>query len=268
MKCAFLICVYGKDDVCHLDEALASVITFSQTKHYEINIYLHVDGKVSQQHLDVINKINPYKIIHSKNNVGLAIGLNKLIEQLEDEEYIFRMDADDICCEDRIALQVQYLEENNDVDLLGGSIEEFVGSQENIVAYRNYPSLASAYYLPKGSPFAHVTICFRKRFFEKFGCYPINYPLNEDIALWGKALLMGAVGHNIPDTLVKVRMDSAYSRRTFKKASSELRVYLKICKDLKVLPIYPIARFIFRLLPISIVESVYRSDVRNSFLKS
>ncbi|OEJ06917.1 hypothetical protein BHE89_19005 [Shigella sp. FC1967] len=36
----------------------------------------------------------------------------------------------------------------------------------------------------KASPFAHVTICFRRTSLAKIGFYPVDYPLNEDIALW------------------------------------------------------------------------------------
>ncbi len=48
------------------------------------------------------NKDIFYKIIKNKYNMGLAKTLNKLIEVLEDEEYIFRIDADDICRSDRV----------------------------------------------------------------------------------------------------------------------------------------------------------------------
>ncbi|AUV87428.1 hypothetical protein C1N50_15290 [Vibrio campbellii] len=268
MKCAFLICIYRNDNVEHLKEALFSVRSAAEKAGNEARIYIHVDGEVSQEHLVVVDSCNPYKVVKSEKNVGLAIGLNKLIANLEGEDYIFRMDADDICCRDRISLQLDYMEDNPEVDLVGGAIDEFVGDIANVVAHRDYPDVALASYLPKGSPFAHVTVCFRGGFFDKFGCYPTDYPLNEDIALWGEALINGAVGHNIPSTLVQVRMDGAYSRRTLKKAKSELKVYLRICNKLKVFPFIPLARFGFRLMPVSLVGVFYRSSLRNKFLKS
>lgn len=268
MKCAFLICVYRNDDVEHLKEALLSVRSAAEKVGNDVRIYIHIDGEVSQDHLAVVEGCNPYKVVKSASNVGLAVGLNKLIGSLEGENYIFRMDADDICCLERISLQLDYMEANPEVDLVGGAIDEFVGDTVNVVAHRDYPNVAHANYLPKGSPFAHVTICFRGDFFDRFGCYPTDYPLNEDIALWGEALLKGAVGHNIPSTLVQVRMDGAYNRRTLKKAKSELKVYLRICKQLKVFPFIPLARFGFRLMPVSLVSVLYRSPLRNKLLKS
>lgn len=268
MKCAFLICIYRNDDVGHLKEALLSVRSAAVNAGIDTRIYIHIDGEVSQEHLAVVEGCNPYKVVKSDSNVGLAVGLNKLISTLDEEDYVFRMDADDICCLDRIIQQLDYMEANPEVDLLGGAIDEFVGNTSNIVAHRDYPIVARAEYLPKGSPFAHVTICFRGDFFRKFGSYPIEYPLNEDIALWGEALLNGAVGHNIPSTLVQVRMDGAYSRRTLKKAKSELKVYLRICNRLKALPLMPILRFVFRLMPISMVKFFYRSPLRNKLLSS
>lgn len=268
MKCAFLICIYKYDDVEHLKEALHSVKTAADITDYDVRIYIHIDGEVSHEHLAVVEGEEPYKIVKSDNNVGLAVGLNKLIESLEGEDYVFRMDADDICCFERISIQLDYMEANSEVDLIGGAIDEFVGDRSNIVAHRDYPEIAQANYLPKGSPFAHVTICFRGNFFDKFGCYPTEYPLNEDIALWGDSLIMGAVGHNVKSTLVKVRMDGAYNRRTLKKAKNELKVYLRICRKLSVFPFMPLARFVFRLMPISLVKVLYNSPLRNKFMKS
>ncbi len=268
MKCAFLICVYKNDDIGHIREALSSVNSAAEVAAIDTRIYIHIDGEVSHGHIAVIEDCQPYKVIKSVTNVGLAIGLNKLIASLEREEYVFRMDADDISCLERIVHQLEYMEANPEVDLLGGAINEFVGETSNIVAHREYPNVAHAQYLPKGSPFAHVTVCFRGDFFERFGSYPTEYPLNEDIALWGNVLIKGAVGHSIPLTLVQVRMDGAYSRRTFKKAISELKVYLGICRKLKVFPLIPLARFAFRLMPVSLVSFVYRSSLRNKFLSS
>lgn len=268
MKCAFLICIYNNDNVDHLKEALFSVCSAAENANSDARIYIHIDGEVSQKHLAVVESCKPYKVVKSDTNVGLAAGLNKLIGTLEGEDYIFRMDADDVCCSERISNQIGYMEANPEVDILGGAIDEFVGDIENIVAHRDYPAIAEASYLPKGSPFAHVTVCFRGDFFERFTCYPTEYPLNEDIALWGQALIKGAIGHNIAPSLVKVRMDGAYSRRTLVKAKSELKVYLNICRELKVFPLIALLRFAFRLMPVSFVSILYRTSLRNKFLRS
>ncbi|WP_128860710.1 glycosyltransferase, partial [Shigella sp. FC1967] len=117
-------------------------ITFNQKSIQQdrIKVYLHIDGHVSKNMMEFIESSGfIYKSIHSKNPVGLAKGLNKLISILEDEKYVFRMDADDLSLPNRLQYQIEYMENNPIIDISGGSIQEFIASSNNIVATRCYP---------------------------------------------------------------------------------------------------------------------------------
>jgi len=265
---AFLICVYKNDNFEWFKEMLASLNELEIPKSYEIRVYLHIDGVLPNTFTSVIDDFDTYKILQSEQAIGLANGLNKLIEVLADESYYFRMDSDDICHPRRVINQLEYMEQNPKIDFCGSSISEFTGVKENQVNIRTYPHNLEAItkQMIKGSPFAHVTICFRADFFKKFGLYPTEYPLNEDIALWYLALKNGAIAANLGDILVYVRMDSAYSRRTYRKAVSEFKVYRAIARWSGQSVFYPTLRFIFRLLPVSIVKSIYNSRARNLLL--
>jgi GT2 family glycosyltransferase len=235
----------------------------------DIRLYLHVDGQISLAKQEMIGKFKPYKVVYSSENVGLAKGLNKIIKVVENECYFFRMDTDDLIHPDRFIKQIDFMDRNPSIELSGAGIQEFEGNKDNIVSSRVYPSQRNEIlrYMIKGSPFAHVTVCFRAGFFDKYGLYPENYPLNEDIAFWFKAHKNGVVSSNIDDSVVLVRMDSAYGRRTFQKAWSELKVYLAIARWQKRLPAYPISRFLFRLLPKTLVKVMYESKLRKSVLE-
>ncbi|EPM6340769.1 TPA: glycosyltransferase [Vibrio parahaemolyticus] len=263
---AVLIAVYKNDNYEDFVNAIRSVkINQEPTSGFEIKIYLHVDGSIEDNMLDFVeNSGLIYKVIYSKKSVGLAKGLNKLILSLENERYVFRMDADDLSLPERFRTQIDYMERNPCIDLSGGSIQEFVGCTDNIVATRNYPLDHEGIYkvISRASPFAHVTMCFRGSSLSKIGLYPVEYPLNEDIALWFQALKNGAVGGNIDDVLVKVRMDGAYDRRSSLKAKNEFRVYWSIMKWKKSLSFYPFIRLIFRFLPVKLIKIVYNSFLR------
>lgn len=265
---AIISCTYNGDSPEFLDQMLLSVTTAILPDNIAFRIYMHIDGEISSEHEAVLNKYNIYKKIRSSSSVGLAYGLNKLISLLEDEVYIFRMDSDDISTNDRFIKQIHFMDKNPDIDISGGSIKEFIGNESNIVSFRSYPTTDLGNHLLKSSPLAHVTVCFRYNFFEKFGVYPVEYTLNEDIAYWFKSFKQGAIGANIQDTLVLVRMDGAYKRRSFKKATSELKVYLQISKWKKKFPFYPLIRFLFRLLPTSVTSRIYNSELRSSFLNN
>lgn len=265
---AVLTCVYEGEIDSFFEEMLQSLFSANRTENVEIRLYLHVDGAVSSKKHDLIKKYPPYKVVYSEHNVGLAVGLNKLINVREDECYFFRMDSDDLIVADRFIKQIEFMDNNQVLDMSGSAISEFLDIPSNIVAKRTYPKSEEDIkrHMLKGSPFAHVTVCFRADFFTKFGFYPTNANLNEDIAYWYKSHRLGAVSSNLDDVLVLVRMDSAYNRRTFKKSVSELRVYLKIACWQKKLPLFALARFIFRLLPSPIVKYIYNSQLRNIFL--
>lgn len=271
MNLAVLMCVYGGDDPSYFEAALNSIEASISNDNNHLRVYIHIDGDVSPVILSLINECPiMHRIVKSEDNIGLAAGLNKLIALLEDEEYIFRMDADDIVVKGRFSSQIEYMERELDVDFSGGGICEFEGdvSGVDLSSARFYPSKHSEIIdtIVKGSPFAHVTMCFRKGFFQRFGCYPTEYPLNEDIAYWFKAIRAGAIGANIQKTLVFVRMDMAYSRRSLRKAFPEFKVYCSIVQWARRGWMYPFIRLLFRILPSSIVKYLYRSRFRTIIL--
>lgn len=264
---AVIVCTYINDSPCFLDEMLTSLSNAKLPVNCNLRVYLHVDGKVTGKHEDIILKYSIYKRIDSPESIGLARGLNKLINEIENEDYIFRMDSDDIVINDRFIKQIEFMDSNCEIDISGGSIKEFIGKSDCTVFERCYPKENLDDYLLKASPFAHVTVCFRKGFFGRFGDYPTEYPLNEDVAYWFKIFKGGAKASNIDTPLVLVRMDSAYSRRTFKKSFSEFKVYFLISCWKGKMPIYPFIRFLFRLFPTSIVKLVYNSKIRSVILR-
>jgi hypothetical protein len=266
MNVGFLICLYGGDRSDYLEDMFNSILELNIPDGINIRIYLHIDGAISQELLNVVSMHQIYKVIESSENIGLAGGLNKLIKVLDGEKYLFRMDADDIVYKNRLVHQIQFMEENLLVDFSGGGITEFIGSPNNITCTRFYPSKEVHSVMSRSSPFAHVTVCFRHDFFEKFGLYPTNYPLNEDIAYWLQAIKIGAIGGNISDVLVNVRMDGAYGRRSIKKSLGEFKVFLKIAKWRRSGYIFPLLRFIFRLTPTPIVKFIYNSKLRTLLL--
>ncbi|WP_063669832.1 glycosyltransferase [Aliivibrio fischeri] len=261
-KIAIMCCVYKSDSASALSEALESVRTDSG--NLVINIYLHVDGPIGSELEEAVRSCNAYKIVRSETNIGLAAGLNKIISELEDEDYYFRMDADDISIYSRMNKQISFMECNEQVDLLGGGIIEFESTIENVVYERNYPETDALIkeMMFKASPIAHVTVCFRKDFFTKFGCYPTDYPFNEDIAFWTKLALLDCTFANLSEPLVYVRMDGAYDRRSTRKALPEFRVYWKYCLRKNKIPFYALFRLIFRYMPVGLVKLIYNSSIR------
>ena len=125
------------------------------------------------------------------------------------------MDADDISVPDRFEKQLSYIVEHPEVSVIGGQIEEFIGSTDNIVGKRVVPEDDHMVkrYLRRRCPFNHVTILLNSHMVKEAGNYQ-DWHYNEDYFLYCRMLLNGAVFHNLPDTLVYVRVgEEMYKRR-------------------------------------------------------
>ena len=271
-KVAVLISVYLKDSVSSFKEAVSSII--NQDLCYDINIYLGIDGEITDNLKSYIsnNKSLFHKIIKSDSNVGLACILNLLIETISDEKYVFRMDSDDFSYPNRFSTQTSFLDSNNDVDVCGSFINE-VYIDSNLCSKKEYPTSHENIknHIHKASPFAHPTVCFRASLFSCGLRYSNRYHLNEDIDLWFTLLLNDYRLSNVPYVLLDFYIPANfYKRRGFIKSYNEFLCYISGIYRLHGLTlrlIFPFFRLIFRLLPSSIVRTIYTSENRKSFLK-
>lgn len=109
-----------------LDECLASLYDQKNFSWQNSEIILMNDGSDDNPEKILIKwqKKLPLIIINHQENLGLIKSLNKALK-ITQGKYIARMDADDIACDDRLITQINYLEKNPEVDLLGGEILEF-----------------------------------------------------------------------------------------------------------------------------------------------
>ncbi len=126
------------NDCEFLEEAIRSIL--SQT-YKNLQLMIINDGSTEKQVARLIKSIDDSRIIYKElsKNEGLAFSLNYGIEQIlqmPDVKYIARMDADDISLPFRIESQVNYLEVNESVDILGGAAFVFGEKKEQkIVCY-------------------------------------------------------------------------------------------------------------------------------------
>lgn len=259
--------VYGKDDAQLFARALDSMI-MQDYERGPVRIYLCVDGPVSEALEDIIRRYTDhfYRVIRNEGNLGLARSLNRLIDVLEDEAFVFRMDADDFSHPHRVRRQVEFMERNSKIDILGGSISE-IDKSGKLLKILTYPDDQKDIYnlLPRRSPLAHVTVCFRRRAIDMFKYYPDKIT-NQDWALWFKCISLGIRISNIDDVLVDVTITNDFlKRRGAGRAFREFTITMTgIWKThgLTWKMIYPILRFCFRLLPRPLSKMAYKSSLR------
>jgi len=255
-KVCVLLSVYKNSKLEYVKECLESIYT--QT--LKTDIFLKIDGKVNKELEEFLdNEYKKNKIFYlskREENKGIAVSYNELITEALSRgyTYIARMDSDDIMVKDRIESQYKFMENNPNIDVVGGYIEEF-GEDFDYSKIVKYPLNHNDMFkwFAKRVPIANVTSFFRESFFKKAGLYPTSSPTNEDTLIWLNGFLNNCRFANIPKVLVKVRVskDFFYRRSGMKKAFSDFRDRIRVINYLGYSKIYYFYAFLLFLVSIS-----------------
>ena len=262
---AVIMSVYKNDKLKFLKESVQSILnqTFSQ-----FDYYIAFDGPVA---FDIDNYITSIvdsriRLFRLVKNEGLANTLNYLLKIIlinPDYKLIARMDADDISLPERFAKQLTFLSENPDIACVGCWYQEIDESGRHLADRKlpvDHDSLKKRYYTR--TPFAHSSVIYRRQLIEKSGFYPTDTVLMEDNVLWGRALKEGLRFANIPEYLLKFRIDKDfYKRRSgFRYGWKYIQTKSEMNKFLDV-PFYSypilVGKGVLKMLPESFLKSLY-----------
>lgn len=143
------------------------------------------------------------KLFRNETNRGLVFTLNRGLE-LCSGTYIARMDADDISLPHRLDVQVNYLEKNATVGIVGSAFFKMTGHylkcvkvpvmQHDIMTCLMFRNCIS-----------HPTIMIRNELIKKYKLYYPNVVWAEDYAFFVKCLPLFDIG-NIDKALLKYRL--------------------------------------------------------------
>ena len=275
MTISVLMSVYKSENGDYLDRSFQSVWD-DQTRKPE-QIVLVEDGPLTEELYAVIGKWKEMlgdKLVVCRNeqNLGLTKSLNKGIELIT-SDLIARSDSDDISAPQRFELQEKFFRENPEIDILGGSMQEFDDEHE-CLNVRHYPLTHedACRYIVKACPLAHPAVMMRRRLFDEGLCYDERYRMSQDIKLWYDAVLAGYRMANLPEIVLFFRQQGdVFRRRSRVKAWNEFKIYMNGIYRMHGLFTlayrYPIARYIFRNLPPSLVKKIYESGIRKKVLE-
>lgn len=151
---------------------------------------------------------------------GLGAVLNIGIQHCSCD-YIARMDTDDIAIPTRLEKEQKFLDNQQEIDVVGSNIAEFEKSPEQIIAYRNVPSDDDGCkkMLKRRDPINHMTAMYRRKSVLKAGNYSPEMRSCEDTHLWASFYAGGLKFANIEENLVYVHAGyKMYERRGGKRA--------------------------------------------------
>ena len=264
-----LMSVYYKDNKDWLIESIESIL--NQT--IKTNDFVIVkDGKLNDELNFVISEYckkysDIFNIIELSTNVGLGPALAIGIEKCKNE-FIARMDSDDISRKDRIEKELEIMQENN-LDMVGSNIAEFTDNINNIRAYRILPENNDEIikFAKKRNPFGHPSMLLRKSKILEAGNYRTYY-LCEDYDMWVRMFMVNAKAYNIQENLVYMRIsDDFYKRRGgIKYLESILKFKTEQFKNgfysLKDYAISSCASIVTCLIPNGMRELIYKNFLR------
>lgn len=198
--------VYNEEEVW-LRKSIESIL--NQTyKNIEFIIVLDNPNNIT-----IFNVIKYYlqkdnRIIFIKNNIniGLTKSLNKAIK-VSKGDYIARMDADDISVIDRLEKQLDYIKNNNGIELVASNIT-YINEDDKRLKSTNYKNLDSDEYrslILDYDPFPHPTWMFKVDILKRLSCYR-DFNSSEDYDFLCRAMFYGVKCNVMEDTLLLYRV--------------------------------------------------------------
>lgn len=221
MKATIAIPFYNNEQT--LEESIRSVInqTFTSWKLLLIN-----DGS-NDNSLEIAKKFlrdERIQLIDDGLNKGLIFRLNQAIN-LTETPYFVRMDSDDLMIVNRLEKQIEMLEEDGSLDLVGSSA--FIIDESNkIISFRNSSnSKSTAKDVINGGLFIHPTVTGRTEWFKN-NKYDVDYNRAEDLELWCREI-ESLKYYNIEEPLLFYRDPMNISIPKYKASSITVKKIIK-----------------------------------------
>ena len=185
----------------------------------------------------VLKKIKDKRIkkVFLKKNIGRTNCLNYGLKKCKGK-YVAILDSDDISKFNRVKLQLNFLEKNKKIFLVGSNYylinenKKIIKNVKNSLIFLNNPRS-----LLYKNLIAHSTVMYRKSMMKKIGNYPKSFKYAQDYAFYLKIFKKYKI-HIMNKNLVKIRAPhiEAETSRVFKTktiTSEELRLLLYSYKN-------------------------------------
>lgn len=128
-------------------------------------------------------------------------------------DYIAIVDSDDIQSVDRFAEQIAFLDANQDIGIVGTSLEK-INEKGETLGIRRYPvspeSIKKTMMLK--NTVAQPSVMIRRQVLAELGCYDERFIKAEDYEMWMRAVGKGIKIANMAEPLVKYRISNVEKR--------------------------------------------------------
>ncbi len=235
----------------NLEGLKASLLSISE--EFPVDVMIVDDGSTFKPKLNDIENYytsgNVFIEFLSENS-GISVAANKGIKKIEalGYEIIARLDCGDLCFSNRFKKQLNYLEDNPEVKILGGwaNVKNTQGELLHILKHpTSHQEIQKKMYL--NNMFVNPTVLFYTEVAQKVGYYNPEYSrAAQDYAFFFEAM-KSFKAENLPEVLIDyIVEDSSISTKNRKL---QVKNRLKIIKRHFYIGFYPIMG-ILRNLPL------------------
>lgn len=209
--------------------------------------YIVMDGASSDGTQELVRGHPQFKLINqfiSEPDFGIYDAMNKGIS-LASGDIIGLLNADDVYVDNTVLEQVAKVFEDQSVDACFADlvyVKKF--DLTKVIRYWKSREYTSGLF-EKGWMPAHPTFFARRKVYEKFGLFDLNFPRQADFELTLRYLAVHQVcTRYVPKVWVKMRLGGVSNGNLFKVISANMEAYRACKKNLLKISVAPI--FILR----------------------
>lgn len=182
---------------------------------------------------DLINSYNDSRIKLFKNYQNKGCTFNYHVgHNISSGQYVAHTDDDDISFPDRFEKQLEYLQENKDISLLGTFIETFGENARPSWVLFTEPEKID-FLMNFYNPFCHSSIIYDKRFADRnFINYNLRCKCSQDYDFYKQFILKNGKIANISETLVRYRMHKKRLTDVFETQQIQISVAENVKKEM------------------------------------
>lgn len=256
-----IVAVYN-DNPEYLTQALNSL----RNQTYENIEVIVLDDSSNAETRSVVDSFvsdDRFRIVRKAEKMGFVKALNIGLEEAKGQ-YIARMDSDDISELDRIKKQVVYLENHEDISVIGGQMD-IINENGEIISHRKYPECGIKLFLYSliRDPLSHPTVMMKRKIVDEGFRYDESMKKAEDIDLWLRIMNHGYKIANLQDVLLKYRIENNFNEK--RTGDQQRYVFKARIRNLSLRrPVFSFFSMIFttiyRFAPRNVLASLYNNE--------
>lgn len=192
-------------------------------------------------------------LIVEQKNAGLTKSLNRALG-LSKGEYIARQDGDDTSHPERLAKQVDVLDQRADVVLVGSnSIDEEDNGRASEWGWQDDDQLTRTVF--RNTPFPHSSAMMRAKIAKQLGGYDESFETSQDMEFWMRLAKKGRLSMVREPLITRAVRKGAISRKRFlRQVKDAARARMRHTGDGTAIAVYDTVRhLVLSLMPRSLL---------------